>query len=229
MSDAARMAPAPCPCPCRLRGRGARATLALLLILVATHAAGCLANRPLPPGERATDVPPTEAQPQFWLEQPPAAVVEYPTFEPLWDACEQVARRHLFTIDRLDRRSGLMTTHPLVSRQFFEIWRNDTATVADAAQSSLGTIRRTLRFELERVEDGTYIAVPKVLVERYIAPERRYTTTLQYAGAFMQPPTPAPVRRPGTAEPAPTDYWYVLGRDRALEQRLADAIERQLR
>ena len=69
-------------------------------------------------------------------------------------------------LDRQDFRAGVITTKPLVSKQFWELWRNDVVTLSDMANSSLATHRRTLRFDIDRKDAGGYVATPRVVVER---------------------------------------------------------------
>jgi len=50
--------------------------------------------------------------PSYWLDQPAVVSVENFKFQPLWDACEKVARSYQFQLDREDYRLGLITTRP---------------------------------------------------------------------------------------------------------------------
>lgn len=161
---------------------------------------------------------PASTQPAQWLQQP-GPVAEHRDFDRLWAAAEQAARGHGFTLDRIDYRAGVLTTEPLVSKQFFEFWRKDVGTAAGTAESSLATVRRTVRFEFNKGGTGGYRVKPKVLVERYSTPERRITSTHQYRRLLT---TPNPERMGGSA------YWYPVDRDTELEGRLVEAIERRL-
>src|SRR5690606_576953 len=78
-----------------------------------------------PAAGRATDVDPALADPAYHLAQPAVATVRHGDFTALWDAAEEVARTRLFAIDRRDYRGGRLTTHPMVSKQWFELWRRD--------------------------------------------------------------------------------------------------------
>jgi hypothetical protein len=175
----------------------------------------------------ATDVPPVEATPAFWLDQPAVTSVESRDFDKLWNATDRAARNRLFVIDRADYRSGLMTTQPLVSAQFFEPWRRDTVTFDDTLLSSLATIRRTLRFEFTREPDGTYQMIPKVLVERQAITERRITSTALYSTIY-DPGTGAGTRETDVGVHLDPRYWYAIGRDDALERKLADDVRKQV-
>jgi len=174
-----------------------------------------------------TQVDPILATPDYWLDKPAVVQVEAADFYQLWNICRSVAHDRFFQIDREDYREGLLTTQPLVSKQWWELWRRDVVTVHGIEESTLATIRRTIRFQLTEEPGGRFRVEPKVLVERFASAERRLTAITEYHAAFSGP-------RPfGSAETDqglayPLDYWYAIGRDNDLEKDLAAAIERRL-
>ena len=197
--------------------------------------AGCEPTQPTHSAAvRAAVTPsdPTLATEDYWWNQPPVVAVPHAGFEPLWDACKAEAHDRFFVLDREDYRLGLLTTLPMVSKQAFEPWRTDAVTVHDVAESTLGTIRRTVRFEVRKRDDGSFEMTPKVLVERFASVERRLTAISQYHEAFSAPRTFADspdLSGDVTTEHALDDYWYALHRDPALERDLAASITRRLR
>ena len=201
--------------------RSAALPFAAVLLCMLT---GCASHPPTPP-------PPdtgASVEPSYWLSQPPAASVVSDEFLPLWRACRKAAIDSSFTIDRVDFRGGLMTTLPQVSKQFFELWRDDVATFHDALQSSLDTVRRTVRFEVRRLDDGRFEAVPKVLVERFSLAERRVTSVARFAENFTTERIEEARTHNRSGEDLPDMYWYATGRDPALEKRLAETVRRGL-
>jgi hypothetical protein len=148
-------------------------------------------------------------------------------FDKLCNACQDTARDFLFSIDRTDYREGLITTRPMISKQFFEFWRRDTATVDDCMQSSLQTIRRTIRFEIVHEADGSYSAHPKVVVERQSYYQRRITSVAEYRYVFT-PTGPESTFQTDQGKTLPIQYWYAIGRDQPLERELASAIQQKL-
>ena len=72
--------------------------------------------------------------------------------ESIWQISQTELKSHGFELDRLDLRSGVIETLPLVSKQWFEFWRNDVVDGKSLAQASLHTIRRQVRLEL--LQDG---------------------------------------------------------------------------
>jgi hypothetical protein len=204
-----------------MRRRSAAFGLALLIL------SGCHSSKP-PTTQKATAIDPIQATPDYWMRQPAVARIPATDFYKLWYACRTEAHDRLFLIDREDFREGVLTTQPMVSKQFTEIWRTDAVTIHGIAESTLATVRRTVRFQLSKDKNGGYVAEPKVLVERFVSSERRLTAIDEYHQAFTGPrPTDDVYVDPGAK--LPTDYWYAIGRDTALERDLAASIQHRLR
>ena len=186
-----------------------------------THPANPAATQPV------THIDPEQATSDYWLTQPAIASVSGRDFYRLWNACRAEVHDRFFLIDREEFREGTLSTAPMISKMYFEIWRRDAVTPDEIAQSSLASIRRSVWIELKKQPDGTFIAQPKVLVERYASAERRLTNIYEYHAAFSGP------RVTGSSEAdqgqiIPADYWYSIGRDAPLEKDLAAAIQRRL-
>jgi hypothetical protein len=194
----------------------------ILALVAAAAVGGCVTARP---GPSAASADQERADPAYWYRQPSPAPVTHDDFDALWAAAERAARDRLFRIDRTDYRNGILTTAPLVSQQAFEPWRSDTP-LAQQAQSTLGTVRRTIRFEFERQADGRGFAVsPKVLIERQSLPAQRLSNAAQYrAGVYG-----VTGQTSDEGEQLASEYWYPIGRDTVLETRLAADIRGRLR
>ena len=191
-------------------------------LLLVFAVAGC-ASPPSDPAtaKRPTPADPKVATPDYWWTKPDVAEVPAPEFQPLWDACRAEVRGRFFPVDREDYRDGLLSTEPVVSKQIFEPWRTDAVTLHDEAESTLATIRRTIRWKLTKRPDGTFVA----------AAERRLTAITQYHQAFAGPrPFADAADESGNAVVAKAveDYWYAVRRDDALERDLAAAVARRL-
>jgi hypothetical protein len=211
-----------------------------LIVLVSGFIlAGCLMNgcitHPWNPAatQPATVLDLSTTQPSYYLSQPPIWTVSSPDFDRLWKASEQTARDYLFLLDREDYRSGLLTTVPLVSGQWFEPWRRDVRTKHDIEESSMATIRRTIYFNFKHNTDNTYTMDPKVIVERQTISEKRITAVVDYTSLFNNP-RDVNSQQHGTLEsdlgfPLPERYWYVLGRDPVFEKVLVDDVRKQMR
>ena len=163
--------------------------------------------------------------------QPTGPTVVATDFPRLWDACEDVAREFGFALDRQDRRGGVITTVPLISSQFFEVWRSDVQTIEDVAESSLATYRRMLRFDIRRRADDTFAATPSVVVERYSQAEQPITSSAYLRHAFRSRRGRPPVgsREADRGIFLPQRYWYATGEDHALEEAVAERLARKLR
>ena len=155
-----------------------------LMTIALSLLGGCIGSSDRATTQPTTAIDPETVQPHYWLSQPGVAEVTAQDFQTLWSACEDVARDYFFKLDRNDWRSGVLTTQPMVSSQFFEPWRRELQTAADVAESSTATIRRTIRFEVSANGHGTYTVTPKVLVERQSLAERRVTSVVLYRGVF---------------------------------------------
>lgn len=193
--------------------------------------AGCADNSPnLAPATRPAlmSIPADRATDDYWLKQPAVASVTSRDYQKLWDACAQTLRNDQFDIDEEDYRQGVLTTWPMISKQAFEIWRSDAGTVYDVVEDSLQNIRRSVRFELSRGPDGTYVARPKVLIEQSSHPERRISAVSEAAQAFV-PLGEVPTRFTEEGANIPNRYWYALGRDEAMERELANSVREKLR
>jgi hypothetical protein len=191
--------------------------------------AGCISNRPANPAatQPVTVKDPATTQPSYYLDQPPAATVTTLQFQPLWDACEKAARAYQFHLDREDYRLGLITTKPMISKQLLEPWRRDAGSSHAVWENSLATIRRTLRFEIQRTEEGAYVMTPKVLVERETIVERRLTAAVQFRSAFAGPASESKVSVTAESD-LPPRYWTPIARDTALEQRIAEGVRKRV-
>lgn len=205
---------------CPRRGTGLFLAAARLCIPWMLIAAGCTSStQPL-----ATNVPPEQAEVSYWLDQPATAGVSHPSFDELFAAARRAAKNRSFEVSHADFRRGRLTTKPLLSKQGFEFWRGDVVDGEAITQSALATVRRTVRFDIEPQASGRFVLSPKVVVERRAVPERRVTDTAHYQAAVAGVGTGVAVDEQG--DRLPTQYWYAIGRDEALERALARDVER---
>ena len=199
----------------------------LTAILLLTASFGCQGPQPSK-GPMATDVDPAQGQPDYWLKQQPAVSVSGQNFDKLWSSAEGVSESLLFAIDRRDRRQGLMTTQPTVSAQWFEPWRRELQTGDDVLNSSAAAFRRTIYWQFAQ-QGGGYAVTPRVIVERQSLSERRITGVLN-RGYFQRTTGDHYYGTKETDEGVvlPQSYWYPVGRDFALEKKLAELMRDRL-
>jgi hypothetical protein len=210
----------------------AKSRPAIVLLAALSLLPGCIGNNlSRAPGQRVTDVPKENAEPVYFMKQSTVASVTAGDFDKLWEAVHRVSRDRGYRTDRDDPRLGVYTSRPLVSSQLFEPWRFNVGSLHALVEASLGTVRRTVRWDVTHNDDGTFTATPRVLVERYTVIEHRVTSAAQFNEIFAITREEAENQRlraldPAAAllEPVPTAYWYGLGRDLDLEEKLADAV-----
>ena len=198
------------------------------LALSAALITGCMTTSHAPTTQPATSKDLATTHAFYWLDQPDVASTENFQFQPLWDTCEQVARAYQFQLDRQDYRLGLLTTKPMVSKEILEPWRKDAGSLYGVMQNSLSTMRRTIRFEIKRTDRGTFVMIPKVLIERETILERRITSAAQYRTAFSGPAVGT--RTASEAEEnVPIVYWTPIARDSEMERHIAEDVHDRLR
>lgn len=208
-----------------MRPRAIRILCAGMLVAIG----GCAAShRAVPATQPATAGDVKSTLVDYWFDQPAVTAVHARSFDALWNACREAAKARGFLIDRTDYREGLLYTQSLVSKSAFELWRDDVADGRSLAQSSVGTVRRTIRFIIRRQPDGTFVAQPKVAVERYSSIERRITSAAQYHDIFSIRLMDVDREREFTGTELPGEYWYAIGRDHDLERALARDVEHRL-
>jgi len=83
----------------------------------------------------------------------PATAVER-NFEAVWTASRHVLKHSGFTLDRQDRRDGVVTTMAIPSAQIFEFWRKDAATLFHHEENTVQTILRAVKVTIHQI-DGT--------------------------------------------------------------------------
>jgi hypothetical protein len=203
----------------------ARWTALLLIPLLA----GCVngPSRGSDTGAKATTIDPAKATPRYWMDKPATAHADGSNYDRVWLACDAATRHYHFIPDVLNYRQGIMTSKPLVSKGVGEFWRNDVLDSDDRTKSTIATYRRTIRYDIEKKDDGRYEVDVKVLVERSSQFERRVTTGIQFRDSFGPYPPSAEFRSDDGAKQE-AQYWYAVGRDETLEKALAQVIDETL-
>lgn len=133
-------------------------------------------------------------------------------YDAVWQAAIKVLRgRYYFRINRRDRRAGVITTYPLVGKQFFEFWRRDAVGGQDVAESSLHTIYRTVLVNVRPTRRDSAIYEPIVRVRAVRSNKEQLTmgSTGQAYDMFIHPGETLDVARKigrrGSDAPGPDD------------------------
>ena len=110
-------------------------------------------------------------------------------FEAVWEASRDVLHRYDFTLDRQDRRAGVITTLPIIGRQWFEFWRKDAASSFSKAEGSVQTIYRAAKVRILPAAKGqrTYHPVVEVIAFRSDQKHLQVTSTSEAFSLYTTP------------------------------------------
>lgn len=150
------------------------------------------------------------------------AAVDY---DRVFDATVMELRERRFTVERDDRRFGIVTTRPLTASTILEPWYRDDTTMARVGESTLNADRRVVRVNLTPVEgtETRYQAGVEVLVERRQLPPRQLTTSALGTTSLTgrRDRFHRAIRTEAGREEV---FWKPIARDEHMEQRLLEAI-----
>ena len=166
-------------------------------------------------------------------------------FEAVWRASQDVLRKYYFTLDRRDRRAGIITTEPMVGKHWSELWRHDSVSRSDVAESTIQSIYRVVEVRIEPAEDvyEKYVPVVKVYAYRAEREMPQVTSTSEAYELFLTPGghdrsaddflleqgRPETLAEAGVEQKAGLPDWLVPvgadGRDHNLEQQLTAEIK----
>lgn len=162
--------------------------------------------------------------------EPTRVVLDISDYDGFINGALSVLRRHDFSPEYVDRTRGTIISSPTTSAQWFEFWRIDAPGPYQRLESSLHTVRRSVRVNVEPVAGestaspatqpagGRYAVTVRVDKARYTAPERQITTT-SGALALFNPRVPTASGARGAASLRETG-WVPLGQDAVLEEML---------
>ena len=146
-------------------------------------------------------------------------------YDAAWDEIVEVLREHYFIPDRQDRRTGIIITHPSVSQQWFEFWRDDARGWYQWAESSLHTIRRIVEVRFIPKDNNKIEIRVKVKVQRKNQLQRQVTSSSGALQAFRQD---VPTYMGQSMKSSEMAEWTDLGEDVKLEQYLLAQIHKRL-
>ena len=160
----------------------------------------------------------------------PATICENPLIVPVNDF-ETVCNKTIAAVDEFfdirseNRLSRTIVTDPVIGATVLEPWRRDSANAYDRLESTLQTIRRFARVQVEEVPGRGYSIKVEVLKElEFLArPDRAMAGRAVFNNDFpvnrareIVGPVPAPIQ------------WIPRGRDNALEQKILNKIRNNL-
>lgn len=149
-------------------------------------------------------------------------------YDRVFDASIQALRDMRFTVDRKDRRFGVVTSQPLIASSAIEPWHRDNTSSRQVIQSTLHLQRRIVRVELAQADPSpgaraeAYRMSVQVQIERRYDPPAELNTALIGASSFRD--VRKQLVKQTTEAGVEKSRWANVGRDEQLEQRLIARI-----
>lgn len=151
----------------------------------------------------------------------PIATTEPDDYARVFDAARTVLRDYRFAIDRVDARSGVITTHPKRTAGLATIWDREQSSPAQEWEDLINEQRRAVRVEFDRADDGS--ASARVIVEVL----RTHRPNWRVENESVRMSTHARSRN-SMGQSEPPSFREPMGLDPALAARLASAIDERL-
>ena len=142
----------------------------------------------------------------------------------LWQSCKSELKNRGFRLDRVDLRSGVIETFPMVSRQWFEFWRHDVVDAASLAESSLQTIRRRVGIKLTPLGENKYRFNCRATVQRLSMPPSTVSGSVWAENVFYSTAGRSPIWN----DPDGGRVWVTLGNDTALAGNIISSVKAAL-
>ena len=182
---------------------------------------------------------------------PDMVVLRSQSYASAFDAAVQSAKEEGFQPVFLDRRSGTISTEPLIGGSILEPWKPRGSNPRQSLENTLALQRRTARFEFVPVTapmgendassqlSGPDLLAPSTIdLTTYEGPielrvwvfvDRHYTqgkqvSTSSFRGATVSKTLPADE----TWEQIPESFWTPIARDVSKERSLLEQVERSL-
>ena len=145
----------------------------------------------------------------------------------LYRAIRQELIGRAFQLDEVNRRRGVVTTQALVSKQWFEFWRQDVVSLEAGAEASLQTIRRRVKVTVIQANSRHYELDCQVQVERRVSDLQRARNHIRAQDVFYRTGGPVPSLAMRQEESGPR--WQVIDRDEPLETAILAGISAKLK
>ena len=137
-------------------------------IVAALGACGCVQHtRPIVPPKKLTEV-----------ER---------NFQAVWEASKDVLRGYQFTINRQDRRAGVIVTEQVAGRHFFEFWRRDAVGPRETAESAIQPTYLVVTVRIRSTGPSTYEPAVAVAAARPRSVGDNVTSTGEAYEALVLP------------------------------------------
>jgi hypothetical protein len=142
------------------------------------------------------------------------------------EAAQTVLLRMHFEIEKYDTDARYIRTRPLSGAQFFEIWRQDNASAASAAQANLYSLRRVVELEFSPQNTTTCVQC-RVQVLRLSIPERPIEGANRMAGIHTESSARYQTLEVDHHKQAQVE-WIDAGPDHDLERKILERIQQDI-
>jgi hypothetical protein len=149
--------------------------------------------------------------------------IYHATYDNIWQQSMKLLNETGFLLDRKDYRLGILTTQPLPSAQFFEVWKPQQTNFTNAMENTINMQQRRVRLTISPVPEKPdfYEIGIQVLVERQNNPLEQIGGLVFVEGSGFGR---SQVSLQSDYAPAITKgiypSWYVIGHDPNLEHKL---------
>ena len=142
--------------------------------------------------------------------------------ENIWMACKDELRSRGFSIDFQNRQAGIIETRPLISKQWFEFWKNDVVDNKSLAKSSIQT---TNRIVMINIDDQSKPQSVKCTV----TVNKLYTTSIADSKQARSEDAFVATQYLLEKKSDSQQYWEPAGNDPALEEAILRSIKSKLK
>jgi len=119
---------------------------------------------------------------------PPTKLTEAErNFQAVWEASKDVLRGYQFTINRQDRRAGVIITEQIVGKHFFEFWRRDAVGPRETAESAIQPTYLMVTVRIRSTGPSTYEPAVAVAAARPRSVGDNVTSTGEAYNALVLP------------------------------------------
>ncbi len=146
----------------------------------------------------------------------------------IWKAGQDELTSRGYPLDRVDRRTGVIETFPITSKQWFEFWRNDVVGDEALAEASLQTIRRQVKLQVTQVEPDQLRLECLVLVEKYDSSQEIYPSQTRTYNVLGNVTGRIPLLSSSEKRKDKPEEWIRLGEDPELQKTILDSIVRRV-
>ena len=146
--------------------------------------------------------------------------------EQVMQAAQTILLDMHFDIEKYDTEARYIRTRPLSGAQFFEIWRQDNASVYSAAQANFYSLRRII--ELEFIPQNTTTCVQcRAQVLRLSMPERPIEGAGHMGEAYTKSSSRYQTLEVNQDKQVQIE-WIDIGADHDLERKILKRIQRDI-